>query len=170
PGEGAEGEGVEGAGSAASVEALTQEAKAAGRAAREAKRLAEAKAGARGSGRGHALGAGGLRFGEPAEVVAEREAEAAKERVAEAKKRAKREAKEAARRVARKHDPKLEAWARELKDRWLEEVAARPGLIEGAVAGKYDVRRALEAEARVDESGGGEGVRVEASEPKRLAA
>jgi hypothetical protein len=41
----------------------------------------------------------------------------------------------------RKYDPKLIAAARELRDRWLEEVQANPSLL--LPRGKYDVARHL---------------------------
>jgi hypothetical protein len=50
-------------------------------------------------------------------------------------------AKEKAIRVKRPCDPRLLAAARELKDRWLEQVNADPSVLEPA--GKYDVARAL---------------------------
>ena len=46
---------------------------------------------------------------------------------------------------AAKHDPKLVAFARELRDRWLERAGEEPWLLEPA--GKYDVARALPGES-----------------------
>ena len=43
-----------------------------------------------------------------------------------------------------KNDPKLVAAARELRDRWLEQAAASPGLIEQSANGKYAVARKVE--------------------------
>jgi hypothetical protein len=43
--------------------------------------------------------------------------------------------------VKPKFDPKLEAYARELRDRWQERVAQEPWMVEGH--GKYDVSRQL---------------------------
>ena len=97
------------------------------------------------------VASGGLHFGPRApEVLSASEMDAEKI-AAEAK--AKRdeaerieaelkEAKKAARRAKKKFDPVQEAFARELKDRWLEEVAARPGLLAAAPgAAKYEVSR-----------------------------
>jgi hypothetical protein len=49
-----------------------------------------------------------------------------------------------------KNDPKLVAAARELRDRWLEEVNASP---HQAIAGKYDVSRAGDAQLGVSRCG-----------------
>jgi hypothetical protein len=78
------------------------------------------------------LAAGGLRFRPRAEearsgeLVASRKAEPEPEKVAKPK-----------------FDPKLEAYARELRDRWQERVAEEPWMVEGR--GKYDVTRQIEA-------------------------
>jgi hypothetical protein len=86
-------------------------------------------------------------FAAPPEVLARQEAEA-KAAAAEAKKRAmaeaKREAKAAAKAARRKSDPRLLAFSRELRDRWAEAVAARPGLIGLGCRGKYELGRRLE--------------------------
>jgi hypothetical protein len=67
----------------------------------------------------------GLRFGPSAQDVA-------KEKVRT----------KAARRERMKNDPRMVAAARELRDRWLEEVNENPGRL--VAAGKYDVRRLAE--------------------------
>ncbi len=46
--------------------------------------------------------------------------------------------------ASQKFDPKQEAFARELKDRWLEQVLARPGLLAPGRE-KYAVRRQIQA-------------------------
>jgi hypothetical protein len=48
----------------------------------------------------------------------------------------------AARRERMKNDPRMVAAARELRDRWLEEVNENPGRL--VAMGKYDVRRLAE--------------------------
>ena len=61
-----------------------------------------------------------------------------------------------------KNDPKLVAAARELRDRWLEQAAASPGLIEQSANGKYAVARKVERLTRasgvlpMDQAGGNE--------------
>lgn len=86
--------------------------------------------------RAASVAAGGLRFGGIASS-----AEAGAEN--SEKKRAREAARE---QVAKKNDPRLVAMARELRDRWLEQVAAQPGMLEGASGGtsgggKYEVGR-----------------------------
>ena len=67
-------------------------------------------------------------------------------------------------RKKRKNDPKLVAAARELRDRWLEQVNAPGGENLLAGCGKYDVSRAIAgAEVR-------EGFFVENPQVKRIAA
>lgn len=96
-----------------------------------------------------AVAAGGLHFGERPKSVEEQQAEkvqaeakAAQEKAAaiEAELKA---AKKAARKAKKKFDPAQEAFARELKDRWLEQVAARPGLL-AAGSAKYEVSRRID--------------------------
>ncbi|MEM6552725.1 MAG: hypothetical protein AAF750_11440 [Planctomycetota bacterium] len=87
---------------------------------------------------------GGLRFGPATPSPAAREAEQEAEAAVDAELKA---AKKAVRAAKRKFDPAQEAFARELKDRWLEHVAERPGLL--LAAPKYDVTR------RVERYGGG---------------
>jgi hypothetical protein len=118
--------------------------------------------GARGRGRGgggpgkakpkpvKSVAAGGLHFGprtltqgEAAANEREAQAKAAQDEAAAVALELK-EAKRAARRAKKKFDPAQEAFARELKDRWLEAVAARPGLL-AASAARYDVARGIEA-------------------------
>lgn len=90
---------------------------------------------------------GGLRFGvapgsasrgaSPEAAAAQREAEAAVEAELKAAKKAVKQAK-------KKFDPAQEAFARELKDRWLEQVAAEPKLIAPAAGSeRYDVCRRI---------------------------
>lgn len=92
--------------------------------------------------------AGGLHFGPRKLSVAEAEvekADAAAKRAADeaAKLEAElKEAKKAARKAKKKFDPAQEAFARELKDRWLEQVAEQPGLL-AASAARYDVTRCI---------------------------
>ena len=74
---------------------------------------------------------GGLRFGSAVPFAAEAEA------------KPKRQPRANTQRVKQKNDPKLVAAARELRDRWLEEVNAAP---QQAITGKYDVSRAGEAQ------------------------
>ena len=74
---------------------------------------------------------GGLRFSAPAPVEAPTE-------------KVEREAN-----VREKNDPRLVAAARELRDRWLEQVAAEPWRLEAR--GRYDVTRALPAARAVSE-------------------
>lgn len=65
-------------------------------------------------------------------------------------KRSRRKAKkEAKARVTKKNNPRLVAMARELRDRWLEQVAAEPGLLVGA--GKYQVSRQVNGELNTNE-------------------
>lgn len=79
---------------------------------------------------------GGLRFGaltpSPAAKEAEQQAQAAVD--AELK-----QAKKAVKAAKKKFDPAQEAFARELKDRWLEHVATDPGLL--LAIPKYDVAK-----------------------------
>lgn len=86
---------------------------------------------------------GGLRFGpalgsaSPEAAAAQREAEAAVEAELKAAKKAVKQAK-------KKFDPAQEAFAREIKDRWLEQVAAEPTLIAPAEGSeRYDVCRRI---------------------------
>jgi GNAT superfamily N-acetyltransferase len=80
---------------------------------------------------------GGLHFGPSAEEIAQqkqREAEAAQQ------KKALRDAKR--KRAQRKNNPRYVAAARELRDRFIEEVQAHPELLDGlAGRGKYEVSR-----------------------------
>jgi len=97
------------------------------------------------------VAAGGLHFGprtltqdEAAANEREAQAKAAQDEAAAVALELK-EAKRAARRAKKKFDPAQEAFARELKDRWLEAVAARPGLLAPAPGtAKYDVTRGIE--------------------------
>ncbi|MBB6429773.1 GNAT family N-acetyltransferase [Algisphaera agarilytica] len=84
---------------------------------------------------------GALRFGgaaEPVEVTQAREAAAA-EVDAELK-----AAKQKVKAAKKKFDPAQEAFARELKDRWLEQVLAEPRLL-APTQEKYNVARQIEA-------------------------
>ena len=63
-----------------------------------------------------------------------------------------------------RNDPRLVAAARELKDRWLEQVNA--GLYLPQSNGKYEVSRAIEAQANSDE----EIVRIVPALPAAVAA
>ena len=90
----------------------------------------------------------GIGFGPSAAEAAAREAAAAQAeaRAAAEKKEAQRRKKAAkqSRRARLKHnDPALCAYARELRDRWQEHVAADPGVIGLGCRGKYDVGRVL---------------------------
>ncbi|TVQ50951.1 MAG: hypothetical protein EA377_13570, partial [Phycisphaerales bacterium] len=76
------------------------------------------------------LKAGGLRFGPPPEEVEAQKAETAKRK--------------AEKKPKQKNDPKLVAAARELRDRYIEQI--NEGLLlPPSACGKYDVSRALEA-------------------------
>lgn len=93
--------------------------------------------------------AGGLWFTEPPtreyrEKKAKREAEEALLAERAQLDEQIKEAKRALAKVKQKYAPQQAAFARELKDRWLEAVEARPELLE-AQAAKYDVRRLVEA-------------------------
>lgn len=84
---------------------------------------------------------GGLRFGSSVPAAAEAEDQQRAEAEADAEIRA---AKRAVRRAKKKFDPAQEAFARELKDRWLEKVRAEPHLIAPAPGcERYNVRRRL---------------------------
>ncbi len=117
-------------------------------AARTAKRAAEANAAgvkAKQGARAKTVAAGGLRFGAAGAAGMTstlQSAEEAKQDGAPAppKKHKKQ---------ALKNDPVLVAAARELRDRWLEQVAAQPGLLADREQGKYAVGK------RVDERVGG---------------
>lgn len=97
---------------------------------------------------------GGLHFGpipgapEPVVSPAAAEAEKALSKAEAAKQEAEKieaelkEAKKKARRAKKKFDPAQEAFARELKDRWLEQVAAQPGLLAAGRA-RYEVSRQI---------------------------
>ncbi|MEO0587775.1 MAG: hypothetical protein AAF078_09060, partial [Planctomycetota bacterium] len=103
------------------LKALNHQARQTAKAAKEVAQQAEAAAARRAS----SLAAGGLRFGDPPEVRAARQAEQDKQRAIEQR----RAVKAAARRQAKKNDPKLEAFARELRDRWQEQIAHQPQLV-----------------------------------------
>ncbi len=106
---------------------------------------------------------GGLRFGPSRDDLVAKETEAAAEREVEAELKA---AKRAAKKAKQKFDPAQEAFARELKDRWLETVQARPALLADLEQhAKYDVRR-LVAPAH----GSIAGPTIAVDETKRLAA
>ncbi|MFN3167228.1 MAG: hypothetical protein ACE37H_09225 [Phycisphaeraceae bacterium] len=97
------------------------------------------------------VSSGGLHFGSrPAGTLTEAQAaaDAAAAQASEARAEAAKidaelkEAKKKAKRAKKKFDPAQEAFARELKDRWLEQVAARPGLLAAAPGrAKYAVTR-----------------------------
>ncbi|MGB0768818.1 MAG: hypothetical protein ACPGYV_14040, partial [Phycisphaeraceae bacterium] len=115
-----------------------------GRNANKAKKVSRVKA----------VAAGGLHFGPRKLTEAEAEAEKvaaeakAKQDEAAAIDAELKEAKRKAKRAKKKFDPAQEAFARELKDRWLEEVVARPGLLAPAAAPgtvRYDVTRGIQA-------------------------
>lgn len=109
---------------------------------REMKKKARAKAAAR----SETVASGGLRFGPGSGEV---EADGADHSGGATtggtpvplkdKKKAKRE--------PMKNDPRLVAAARELRDRWLEHAAARPGLIGPSDEAKYAVSKRLERDA-----------------------
>ena len=130
---------------------------------------------------------GGRRFGAlpgaGAEVTAEqRAAEAKRQAAADAKAKAAaieaelKEAKKAARKAKKQFDPAQVAFARELKDRWLEQVQAQPELLALPPGmARYDVRRALPGPAAVPVGlkhlGAGAACGGEAGgEPRRLEA
>ena len=110
--------------------------------------------------------AGGLHFGPRKLSAAEAEVEKAQVANASAMQEAAKldaelkEAKKAVRKAKKKFDPAQEAFARELKDRWLEEVAAQPGLLSPASA-RYDFSRGIDPSA-------GESVRLNNAEPLQL--
>lgn len=139
----------------------------------EVSRLEREKKGLRGEGRGSrgknkseadvkargkakpvaAIEMGGLRFGPPPPDVSVggHEAsgssavnQAAERAVAKAIEAELKAAKKAVRAAKKKFDPAQEAFARELKDRWLEQVQREPGLIEGAARPRYAVGRRVE--------------------------
>ena len=93
----------------------------------------------------NSIESGGLRFGPAPEVQRAQAAEAARD--AEIAAAAEAEISAVKRRVKaakKKFDPAQEAFARELKDRWLEQVLAEPGLL-APVREKYAVGRRIEA-------------------------
>ncbi|MEM8493957.1 MAG: hypothetical protein AAF663_01050 [Planctomycetota bacterium] len=133
-----------------SVPKLNKQQREAAKAERDAKR---AQAAERSS---TAAGHGGLRIGwnaAPIESVPSEEdikaaAKASKQKLREAKQQARQAAKKAAKAMHSVNDPALVAAARELSDRWMEAVAADPGLLAlsgDAAYGGYDVARQLEA-------------------------
>ncbi|MEM9419076.1 MAG: hypothetical protein AAGA25_08530 [Planctomycetota bacterium] len=83
---------------------------------------------------------GGLRFGAPEVSPAATEAQAQAEAAVDAELK---QAKKAVKAAKKKFNPAQEAFARELKDRWLEHVATDPGLL--LPIPKYDVCRQIEA-------------------------
>lgn len=86
---------------------------------------------------------GGLRFGSPTPSRVEREATQQAEAAVDARLK---EAKRAVKAAKKKFDPAQEAFARELKDRWLEQVLAEPHLIAPASGSeKYNVTRRIAA-------------------------
>ena len=95
---------------------------------------------------------GGLHFGAPPEVAPDVTPEVSHGAASTAGGEAERaaveaelkEAKRALRREKKKFDPAQVAFARELKDRWLEQVQREPGLLAPG-AEKYAVRRRIEA-------------------------
>ncbi|MBB6428979.1 hypothetical protein [Algisphaera agarilytica] len=106
---------------------------------------------------------GGLRFGAPMPSPAAKEAEQQAEAAVDAELK---QAKKAVKAAKKKFDPAQEAFARELKDRWLEHVATDPGLL--LPIPKYDVCRQIEATGFTG-SANGRGQR-DLIEPKRLDA
>ncbi|MFA9478798.1 hypothetical protein ACERK3_10870 [Phycisphaerales bacterium AB-hyl4] len=112
------------------------------------RRKRQAKAPVRAA-RPEAANAGGLWFGGTPEAAAE----AAGDAEAVKPKRVKK--------AAVKNDPRLVAAARELRDRWLEEVNAGRCMIE-AEAGKYEVSKAVEAQERAALAGRLDGVAARA--------
>ncbi len=110
---------------------------------------------------------GGLRFARPQQAAAVEGAGVMDARATAAKVK---EAKRAAKQAKKKFDPVQESFARELKDRWLEEVVARPELI-ATGREKYAVGRLLEGVGAGVQAGGvGDGGVIEAGDVKRLAA
>jgi hypothetical protein len=95
------------------------------------------------------VSAGGLHFGprklsgEEAEAQKQAAAAEVKQEQAAAIESELKEAKRAAKRAKKKFDPAQEAFARELKDRWLEQVADQPGLLAPGSA-KYEVSRGID--------------------------
>ncbi len=98
------------------------------------------------------LGSGGLRFAQIVPV----EMESSQEKTKREKKKIK------IHRVRQKNDPRLVAAARELRDRWLEDVNAGRAALPMS-AGKYDVGRTMEV-------GQATCARLLASQPRLLAA
>jgi len=113
------------------------------------------------------VAAGGLHFGPRKLTADEAEAQEAEDQAKAAKEEAARieaelkEAKKAARKAKKKFDPAQAAFARELKDRWLEEVAAQPGLLAPSAA-RYDVSRQL-PDRRSEQGGADEVLRLDAA-------
>ncbi|MEM9914268.1 MAG: hypothetical protein AAF911_04850 [Planctomycetota bacterium] len=82
---------------------------------------------------------GGLRFAPPEVSPAATQAQAQAEAAVDAELK---QAKKAVKAAKKKFDPAQEAFARELKDRWLEQVAADPGML--LPRPKYDVAKRIE--------------------------
>lgn len=139
---------------AAAVKAKQQEARAAKKAARDA-----AAAGKVVKGMAAPKAVGGVGFGLPPDVQAQRDAERKAEAAAAEKQRlkaARAAVKKAAKAARKTSDPELLRYVREMRDRWLEAVAEEPGLL-GPPAGaawRHDVSRSLEA------GSAGEGLRL----------
>ncbi|MEM7577947.1 MAG: hypothetical protein AAF328_10800 [Planctomycetota bacterium] len=140
-----------------SVPRLTKAEREAGQAERERKRAANAKR------METAAGSGGLRIGwnaAPIEHVPTEEQVAAalkaeKLKLREAKQAARAAAKKAAKQMQSKNDPALVAAARDLRDRWMEAVAADPGLLSLPSDGPgYDVSRVLAERVEPGEDAG----------------
>lgn len=89
----------------------------------------------------------GSGFGKPVEQVPTvvEESIAIDDKELERLKAEKVAAKAALKAAQRKNDPELVAYARELRDRWQEHVAASPGMIEDRQKGKYAAARLLSA-------------------------
>ncbi|MEM1445095.1 MAG: hypothetical protein AAGF84_03510 [Planctomycetota bacterium] len=128
------------------------------RAAREAKQRAAALNGSSArevKGVATKRAVGGVGFGLPPEVRAQREAEAQAAVVAAEKQRLKEQRaalKKAAKDARKQSDPELLGYVREMRDRWLEAVEAQPGLLAlasgsasggGVCGGGHDVSRQL---------------------------
>jgi hypothetical protein len=97
--------------------------------------------------------AGGLHFGAvpgPPEVSTGEASTAAVEAERAAVEAELKEAKRALRREKKKFDPAQVAFARELKDRWLEQVQREPGLLAPGRE-KYGVCRRIEGPAETSE-------------------
>ncbi|MEM9415838.1 MAG: hypothetical protein AAGA29_10225 [Planctomycetota bacterium] len=137
---------------------------------RQQRRAAKQAAREEAAARSESVAAGGLHFGPRADS----EGAAGSEGKDETKRQQKEARKRAQAEVSKKNDPRLVAMARELRDRWLEYVAAQPGMVGGGVGGggrigKYDISRRIEG-CSVHEEGARAVEVVETVGVKRLDA